>query len=156
MVAANVDVGRQVGDDVVVTGGDQESDARPIALAAHIERHDAGQRAVERCGELVDGDPVRLSCQSQCQPESPALAVAQFPRSPEHQPRFGQSARRQQCGGSLEPDAQCVDHRVVGQFQCIDVEYRRAEHRRVALRQVRGHRTEQARFSGPAGAGEDD
>ncbi|MGC1276162.1 MAG: hypothetical protein WBC44_20865 [Planctomycetaceae bacterium] len=142
MVAAHMHVGRQVGDDVVVTGRDEDADARPVALATQIERDDLRQRAIERRGELVDGEPLRPFRQRRRQTEPPALAVAQFTRTPQHQSRLGQSARRQQRRRPLEIEAERVDRRAIGEFDRL-----RTQQEIATLLQIRDHGAEQARLA---------
>ncbi|MFG0295993.1 MAG: hypothetical protein ACF8PG_08820, partial [Maioricimonas sp. JB045] len=94
--ATHVQIGSQVGCNVLMRCRQQKPRAGPSRQPPDVERNHLRQQPVERRREFVRHQPGRLLRQSESQPEPVSLSVGKFTRRAKHQVRFGQAAGGEQ------------------------------------------------------------
>lgn len=116
-------IGGQIGDDILMRCRQQQADAEAIDESAEIKRYHPGEVPIERGCVFVSDDPVRFPGECERQQKAIALSFGKFLRSSQHQLGLSQAAVRQQIHGFLNRQWEGIDERLCGWRELVQREH---------------------------------
>ncbi len=89
-------IGLQIGRDIFVGRGREQTDLPAVQHLSQVESDHLGQRSIQVRREFVSDDPLRLLSDRQRQAKPVPLTIAEFGRCPQQQLCFTQSTSGEQ------------------------------------------------------------